>query len=412
MNESRVDVLVIGGGPSGLAMAIELKRLGLDDVVVVDREDSFGGIPRHTHHSGYGVRDLRRIMSGPTYANHYITEAERRGVRLASGTTVYALRDDGRVLSTSGAGMTMWIPKAVVLATGCRERPRPARLVAGRRGAGIFTTGSLQQMADIYGLPIGSRAVVVGAEHVSFSAVHTLTRHGVRVVAMVTKYPTIQSFRALQMVTSSRIRAHVFAGHELVDIVGNYRINGVVIEDCKTGERHVVECDTVVFTGDWVPDNELARTANIQLDHATRGPSVDQDFRTSQRGVFAVGNLVHPAESADVAALTSRRVARSVGRFLQSGGWPKTHLMLTVEPPLRWVEPSRISSTSVSLSRRKLYLRSDEFAGDGYLELWQGDKLIDRARKGGLVPNRSIVFRSRLAAVRMDRGPLHIRFIH
>src|SRR5215468_12362662 len=171
------------------------------DVLVVDRDDEAGGIPRHSAHTGFGARDLRRVLTGPGYARRYADAAAAAGAQIRLGTTVTGWdrppqaggppRAGGRhgVTLASAAGLDTVDARAVLLATGCRERPRTARLVPGDRPAGVMTTGELQQFADLYHLPIGRRAVVVGAEHVSFSAVHTLLGHGVSVAAVVTEHP-------------------------------------------------------------------------------------------------------------------------------------------------------------------------------------------------------------------------------
>ncbi len=179
-------LVVVGGGPAGLAAAVELRRRGLGEVVVIEREGEPGGIPRHAQHQGFGLRDLRRVLSGPAYARRYAELARAAGVGAAD-------RDDGHRLGfaarralelslTGPAGRSTLPAAAVVLATGCRERPRSARLVPGARPAGVMTTGMLQQLVYLQGLPAGRRALVVGAEHVSFSAILTLAHGGARTV--------------------------------------------------------------------------------------------------------------------------------------------------------------------------------------------------------------------------------------
>jgi thioredoxin reductase len=289
-------VVIIGGGPAGLSAAIELRRSEVRHVALYEREQQAGGIPRHTNHLGFGVRDLHRMMSGPRYARTLTALAARVGVELYIGTPVFSLDD----LDAD----------AVVLATGVRERPRPARLVPGDRPAGILTTGSLQQLA-IAGYQVGTRAVIVGAEHVSFSAIFTLAHAGCRTAAMVTPLPRHQSYKALKLAASSVRRIPVLTGVDIAEIVGRRRVERVVLTD---GRR--IDCDTVVFTGDWIPDNELARRSGLTMDPSIKGPAVDSNFRTSRDNVFAIGNLVHRVAAADRCALDGRAVAAVVVRSI------------------------------------------------------------------------------------------------
>jgi thioredoxin reductase len=289
-------VAIVGGGPAGLSAAIELRRMGIRHVTVYEREQQVGGIPRHTNHLGFGIRDLHRMMSGPRYARTLAERAARAGVDLRRGTPVFSLDDIDA--------------DAIVLATGARERPRAARLVPGDRPAGILTTGSLQQLA-MAGQRVGTRAVIVGAEHVSFSAILTLHHVGCKAVAMVTPLPRHQSYRVLRLATATRHRVPVLTGVDIAEIVGRRRVEHVVLTDGRT-----IECDTIVFTGCWIPDNELARTSGLAMNPAIKGPSIDTAFRTSRDGVFAIGNLVHEVAAADRCALDGKAVAAEVLRFM------------------------------------------------------------------------------------------------
>ena len=289
-------VAIVGGGPAGLSAAIELRRLGVERVTVYEREQHAGGIPRHTNHLGFGARDLHRMMTGPRYARALIDRAQRAGAELRLGTPVFSFDD----LDAD----------AVILATGVRERPRSARLVPGDRPAGIFTTGSLQQLS-MAGRCVGTRAVIVGAEHVSFSAIITLAHTGCRSVAMVTHLAHHQSLGIIKLVTASWRRVPVLTGVEIAEIVGRRRVERIVLSDGRT-----IACDTVVFTGDWIPDNELARHIGLTMNPTIKGPVVDNVFRTSRNGVFAIGNLVHRVAAADRCARDGRAVAAEVVRSL------------------------------------------------------------------------------------------------
>src|SRR6266516_4965248 len=306
-------VIVVGGGPAGLASALELRRRGIE-VLVLERESQAGGIPRHCQHQGFGLRDLHRLQSGPAYARRYLELARRAGVEVLEETMVTGWASDGSLETTSPRGREMLCADAVVLATGCRERPRPARLVPGSRPDGILTTGLLQQLAQ-RGLPVGRRALVVGAEHVSFSAVLTLAHAGAQTVGMTTELPRHQSLALIRAGAAARYRVPLWTRTALSAIHGRPAVEEVELVDLETSATRSVACDTVVFTGDWIPDHELAVGAGLELDPGTRGPAVDTGLRTARPGLFSAGNVLHGAEPADIAALSGRRVAASVAAW-------------------------------------------------------------------------------------------------
>ena len=403
-----VDVLVVGGGPAGLSAASELRRLGVDRVIVVDRELELGGIPRHSSHGGYGLRDLHRFISGPTYARSLVRAAERAGAELRPATSVIEWTGDRRVRTTSENGVHEIEARAVVLATGCRERPRSARLVPGDRPAGIFTTGSLQQSIHLYGLPVGTTAIVVGAEHVSFSAVMSLRHAGVRVTEMITEHPRHQTFQVLRALVAGWQRVPITCSARVTEIIGRERAEAVEVTDLETGSRRRVACDTVVFTGDWRSENELARSRGIVLDPGTAGPQVDWQLHTSAAGICAAGNVLHGAESADVAALEGRRAAATVVHWLASGEWPNgPRIPVVAQAPLTWAFPNEIQSTPAGSAQTPLTVRTDRFLERSAIEVRQNDKLLWRGRmRGPLVPNRSIRIPSRWAASITDTAPI------
>ncbi len=355
-----VDVLVVGAGPAGLAAAIELRRLGIGRVLVVDREKAAGGIPRHSAHTGYGLRDLHRVLTGPAYARHYAEAAARAGAEIRTGTTVTGwaggqpadpagARQAGRpVTITSPAGLETIDAAAVLLATGCRERPRPARLIPGDRPPGVLTTGELQQRVYLRGERLPGQALILGAEHVSFSAMVTLAHAGADVAALVTEQPRQQSYALFRLAAAVRWRVPVWTSTAIRRVTGRRRLAGVELADLRTGATRVVECDTLVLTGDWIPDQELARVAGISIDPGTRGPAVDTALESCVSHIFAAGNLVHAAETADVAALGGRHAARHIAMALRDPPPAGTRLVparrvpLTVAAPLRWISPNAV----------------------------------------------------------------------
>ena len=381
-------VAIVGGGPAGLAAATELRRLGVGEVVVIEREAEAGGIPRHARHQGFGLRDLRRPLSGPAYARRYVELARAAGVELLLETMATGWSDDGALELTSPGGRSTLQPAALVLATGCRERPRSARLVPGSRPEGVMTTGMLQQLVYLQGLPAGRRALVVGAEHVSFSAIMTLAHGGARTVALCTELPRHQSLAAFRLGALARYRVPVWTRTRVSAIRGRPRVEEVELTDLAGGGTRAVACDTVVFTDDWIPDHELAAMAGLKLDPLTRGPAVDAGLRGSSAGVFAAGNVVHGAEQADVAALGGRHVAAGVARYLHDGDWPAVRVPIVCQPPLGWIAPNAVAGAEEP-PRGRFALRAREFLRAPRIEIAQGDRVLWSGRVPRLMPGRS-----------------------
>jgi thioredoxin reductase len=405
-----VDVLIVGAGPAGLAAAIELRRLGAGRVLVADREQEPGGVPRHSAHTGYGLHDLHRVMTGPAYARHYTTAAARAGAEIRAGTTVTGWSGDRVATLTSPGGIETVTARAMLLATGCRERPRPARLVAGDRPPGVMTTGELQQRVYLGGERRPGRALVIGAEHVSFSAMVTLAHAGADVTALVTDQPRQQSYAAFALAAAVRWQVPVWTSTAVRRVTGRGSLAAAELADIRSGAVRVVACDTLVFTGDWIPDHELARLAGTGIDPGTRGPAVDTSLQTCVTDVFAAGNLVHAAETADVAALSGRHAARHIAAALR-GAPPAQLVPVTAAPPLAWISPNAIrfsGAGAVPPPRGRFVLRSREFRRRSLLEVRQGGRVLARAR-ARLIPGRSIALDAGwLARADPSAGPVGV----
>jgi thioredoxin reductase len=412
IRRERCEVAIVGGGPAGLAAAAHLREAGAEPVVVLDREPQPGGIPRHARHQGFGIRDLHRVMSGPAYALRLAERASAAGAEIRAESQVTGW-SAGALEVTSPGGRYVLEARATVLATGCRERPRSARLIAGSRPQGVMTTSTLQQLVYLRGETPGRRAVIVGAEHVSFSALLTLAHGGARAVAMVTSQPEHQTFTAFRIGARLRYRCPLLTRTAVSEIRGRRRVEGVELMRVDTsGATREVECDLIVLTAGWVPDHELAVLGGVELDPLTRGPEVDGALRTTRPGVFAAGNVLNAAETADIASLSGRHVAQSVANYLDGRRWPESRVPIRCEPPLGWIAPSAVSGPSADPPRGRFLLRASERIARPRIELVQDDRRLWRGRLRRLGQGRSTALTSDwTSGVDVSGGPVTARLV-
>ena len=389
--KQNLDVLVVGGGPAGLTCATETKSQLNASTLLAERAEYFGGTPQSTYHLGFGVRDLHRVMTGPNYADKLEQRARNQGVVLKASTTVLNWTPQLMVDLAGENSRYKVQARAIVLATGVRERSRHARLVPGDRGAGVYTTGALQRLVYQLGAKVGKRAVVVGAEHVSFTAITTLKHGGCQTVALITSDERDQTFFPLRWFFASRRRIPVLVNDGIAMIHGTQHVTGVTLNSGKH-----IECDTVVFSGDWIPENELARKTNLDICAGSRAPEVDSFGRTRQPGVFAIGNAVHPAEASDLCALNAHRAVDAIRSWLNDGEWSKNAVAVRVQSPLLHTWPSLVTRDDANA---RMLLRVSKFVEPhSRIKVLQAGKTIySTNHRRTIVTNRSFTLPMRWA---------------
>jgi NADPH-dependent 2,4-dienoyl-CoA reductase/sulfur reductase-like enzyme len=308
-----VDVVVVGGGPAGLAAATELRRLGAGRVVLVDREPQAGGIPRHCGHPPFGMREFHRILRGPDYAARLAARAAEAGVEIRTRVTVTELRPGGRLACTTPDGLAEIAGRAVLLATGVRETSRAGRLIGGEKPGGVLPTGALQGLVYLEGRRPFRRPVIVGSELVAFSALLTCRHAGIRPVAMVEQgsRPTARSFAVL---LARAMGVPVLTGTRVHSVAGRDRVERVVVEDAAG--RHELDADGLVVSGGFRPEATLLRASHLAVDPATGGPVIDTYGRLSDPAYFAAGNLLRPVETAGWCWAEGRRAAQAIAAAL------------------------------------------------------------------------------------------------
>lgn len=389
-DERTVDALIIGGGPAGLSAARELRKHQIGSVLVCEREPEAGGVPRYTQHVGFGYSDFRILTTGPRYAKRLVRCALKSGVEILTETTVLEWTGDRTVLTTSPGGLCQISAKAILLATGCRETPRSAHLVPGTRPAGVFTTSSLQHLEHECGTKVGALAIVSGAEHVSFSAIHTLRRLGCKALALVTPHPKHQTYFPLKLATADLHRVPIMPDARVTKILGKKRVEGIEVTSVSTGETRTYEADTMVFTGGFIPEYEQAYVAGVPIDTGTYGPAADQFLRAGCEGVFAAGNVLRGAETSGVAAWEGAYAAKSMAKFLHEGSWPARFVPIRCESPLAYVSPNRMAADPTQMPTNLMTWRVDRFVSGGVLSIKQGSQCLHESNVRGLIPNRRL----------------------
>ncbi|MFB7361393.1 FAD-dependent oxidoreductase [Streptomyces hydrogenans] len=310
-----VDVLVVGAGPAGLAAAARLAAAGAGRVEVLEREPEPGGVPRLCGHPGFGADGRGRALDGPGSARRAVRAAVRAGAVLRTGVSATGWAGPLTLEATGPSGLETIEARAVLLATGARERARPARLLPGTRPQGVLTTGELLRTVALFGPDpgrIGRRAVVVGGGRTAGHAVRLLRRAGVPVAAVVHEGP-----RAAVGV----VGVPVLAETVVTELTGRGRLAGVSVRH-RDGRVRTLGCDTLVLTGDWIPEHALARAGGLPLAPGTHGPLVDGALRTGVPGVFAAGGLLRGGVAAVRAAAEGRRAAAAVLAHLAGGDAP------------------------------------------------------------------------------------------
>lgn len=341
MTPKDADVVVVGAGPAGLAAAAALAERGVDRILVVDRDDEAGGLPRFCAHLGFGWEYTHRLETGPGLVRRLLRRLNANAVTVHTGTSVLSVKPGPKVELVSGKYGHMQVePRAVVLATGIRERPRSARLIPGKRPAqGVLTTGQLQQMVA-RGVAVGGRrVVVVGTEHVAFSILLTARHAGLDVVAMVGAEDRIMSYPPMALVARA-MGVSIHLSTVVDDIQGSDRVESVTLRG-PSGQSPIA-CDTVVFSGDFIPDAALLPGSGIEIGAATSGPSVDQYGRTSASGIFAAGNVLRAVESSGLAAIEGARVGANAAAYLEGLlAWPNEAASIRLGEGLSYIVPQR-----------------------------------------------------------------------
>ena len=319
------ELVIIGGGPAGLAAAVAAHSMGITDILLLERSSELGGILNQCIHSGFGLHTFKEELTGPEYAARFIEQVQALGIPYKLNTMVLDLAADRTVTAMNRTdGLFRLKPKAVILAMGCRERPRGALNIPGSRPAGIYTAGTAQRLVNMEGCLPGRKCVILGSGDIGLIMARRMTLEGaeVKVVAELMPYSGGLKRNIVQCLDDFGIPLKL--SHTVVDIQGRERLESVTIARVENGRpvpgtEIEYECDTLLLSCGLLPENELSRAAGVELSPATGGPRVNEALETSIPGVFAAGNVLHVHDLVDFVSEEAAAAGRNAAAFIRGG---------------------------------------------------------------------------------------------
>ena len=344
-----VDILVIGAGPAGLAAAISARKAGVESILVLEREDEPGGILRQCIHNGFGLHRFHEELTGPEYAQRDISEVSQLGISVECGVTVLTLSSDRTVTCVSPRlGFRTIRAGAVVLAMGCRERPRGALCTPGTRCAGIYSAGTAQRFVNLEGWMPGKRVVILGSGDIGLIMARRMTLQGAKVLACVEIMPYSSGLNRNIVQCLQDYDIPLYLSHTVTDIRGRERLEGVTVSRVDAHRNPVpgtemdFECDTLLLSCGLIPENELSSGAGVVLSPATSGAVVDNHFETSIPGIFACGNVLHVHDLVDHVSAESFKAGRAAAAYVGSGSAGTGKIAVLDGKGVRGAVPQRI----------------------------------------------------------------------
>ena len=413
--KNEYNIIIIGGGPAGMAAAIGAKEAGEEDILILERDSVLGGILNQCIHNGFGLHTFNEELTGPEYAERFADKVKALGIPFELNTMVLdvAPLSDGRKavsLISANRGAVTLTAKAVILAMGCRERPRGALNIPGFRPQGVYTAGTAQKLINLEGAHVGKEVVILGSGDIGLIMARRMTLEGAHVAAVAELMPYSSGLKRNIVQCLDDYGIPLLLSHTVVDIKGKDKLEGVYIAKVDenrapiAGSEVYYPCDTLLLSCGLIPENELSTGAGVKIDPRTNGAFVNDRLETSIEGVFSCGNVLHVHDLVDFVSEESKRAGENAALYIKEGRKGGKEVAVTVGNGVRYTVPSKINTDELP-ELTHIRFRVTGVYKDASIIIKSGERELLRRKSRILVPSEMldiILKRDKLAGLTDD----------